>query len=159
MKIKPSETAAENARVLLPKMARKYFAAGRKAVEGKQPPDELHRFRLETKRFRYTLELFRPLYGPGLDRYLKALRELQGALGHVSDHQAIARVLADDRVLKKQIERGLKEKVKKLQHIWRAFDADGQLKRWRTYLSQEHPAPRTKPPARAATKKAAARAS
>ena len=113
MKIKPAHSAAENARLVLPKMARKYFEAGRKAIEGKQPPEELHGFRLETKRFRYTLELFRPLYGPNLDRYLKALRELQGALGKVSDYQAIQRVLSSDPELKKQIERALKGKVKR----------------------------------------------
>src|SRR5271154_7497990 len=107
MKLKPSQSAEENARVVLPKMARKYFEAGRKAIEGKRPPDELHGFRLETKRFRYTLELFRPLYGPQMDRYLKALRELQGALGKVSDYQAIQRVLSDDDELSRHLDHAL----------------------------------------------------
>ncbi len=107
--------------MVLPKMARKYFEAGRKAIEGKRPPDELHGFRLKTKRFRYTLELFRPLYGPNLDRYLKALRELQGALGKVSDYQAIQRVLSSDRELKKQIEHALKGKIKDLRQSWRSL--------------------------------------
>ncbi len=167
MKLKPSESAAENARVVLPKMARKYFEAGRKAIEGKRPPEQLHRFRLETKRFRYTLELFRPLYGPNLDRYLKALRELQGALGKVSDYQAIQRVLPDDNELQKHIEHVLKGKIKDLRHTWRAFDSEGQLKRWRSYLAADHSKTRAKtrakttakPPARAASKKVAAAAS
>jgi CHAD domain-containing protein len=158
MKIKPSESAAQNARMVLPKLARKYFEAGRKAIEGKRPPEELHGFRLETKRFRYTLELFRPLYGPNLDRYLKALRELQGALGKVSDYQAIQRVLSSDDELKKQIDRALKGKVKDLRHSWRAFDADGQLKRWRTYLAGEHSKPRTRRPPGTAGRKTVARA-
>jgi len=153
MKLKPGHTAAENARLVLPKMARKYFEAGRAAIEGKRPPEELHGFRLETKRFRYTLELFRPLYGPSLERYLKALRELQGALGKVSDYQAIQRVLASDREIKKQIDHTLKGKLKDLRRHWRAFDSDGQLKRWRTYLAREHsPAP-IKRPVGAAKKK------
>src|SRR5580693_7498001 len=135
MKLKPAHTAAQNARLVLPKMARKYFEAGRKAIEGRQPPEELHGFRLETKRFRYTLELFRPLYGPNLDRYLKSLRGLQGALGKVSDHQAIQRVLASDRELKSHIEHALKGKLRDLRQSWRAFDSPGQLKRWRTYLA------------------------
>jgi CHAD domain-containing protein len=142
MKLNPAHSAAQNARLVLPKMARKYFEAGRKAIVGKRPPEELHGFRLKTKRFRYTLELFRPLYGPNLDRYLKALRELQSALGKVSDYQAIQRVLASDRELKKQIEHTLKGKVKDLRHSWRVFDSDGHLKRWRTYLSGEHSKPR-----------------
>src|SRR5580692_6953009 len=64
MKLHRSKSASENARSILPKMARRYFEAGRKAIEGKRPPGELHAFRLKTKRFRYTLELFSPLYGP-----------------------------------------------------------------------------------------------
>jgi CHAD domain-containing protein len=155
MKLKPSQSAAENARVVLPKMARKYFEAGRKAIDGKRPPEELHGFRLETKRFRYTLELFRPLYGPNLDRYLKALRELQGALGKVSDYQAIQKVLSSDAELKAQLDHALKGKVKDLRHIWRAFDSEGQLKKWRTYLAGDHSKPRRKGPARAASKKVA----
>ena len=158
MKLKPSQSAAENARVVLPKMARKYFEAGRKAIEGKRPPEELHGFRLETKRFRYTLELFRPLYGPNLDRYLKALRELQSALGKVSDYQAIQRVLASDSELETRIEHALKGKVKDLRHTWRAFDSEGQLKRWRTYLAADHSKPKTKGPTRAASEKVAVRA-
>ena len=158
MKLKPAHTAAQNARLVLPKMARKYFEAGRKAIEGKQPPEELHGFRLKTKRFRYTLELFRPLYGPNLDRYLKALRELQSALGKVSDYQAIQRVLASDRELKKQIEHALKGKVKDLRHSWRVFDSDGHLKRWRTYLSREHPKPKNKRAARVPARKRTSRA-
>jgi len=159
MKLKPSKSASQNARELLPKMARKYFEAGRKAIEGKRPPDELHGFRLETKRFRYTLELFRPLYGPNLDRYLKGLRELQGALGKVSDYQAIQRVLSRDRELKRQIEDALKGKLKDLRHSWRAFDSEGQLKRWRTYLAGDHSKPRAKRSVGAVARKAAVRGS
>jgi CHAD domain-containing protein len=157
MKLKPSHSALENARVVLPKMARKYFEAGRKAIEGKRPPEELHGFRLETKRFRYTLELFRPLYGPTMDRYLKALRELQSALGKVSDYQAIQRVLSNDSEVQAQIEHALKGKVKDLRHTWKAFDSEGQLKRWRTYLAGDHSKPKSKGPTRAASKKVAVR--
>ena len=158
MKLKPSHSAAENARLVLPKMARKYFEAGRKAIDGKRPPEELHGFRLETKRFRYTLEMFRPVYGPHLDRYLKALQELQSALGKVSDYQAIQRVLSGDDEVNKQLEHALKGKIKDLRHSWRVFDSDGQLKRWRTYLAGDHSKPRAKGPGRAASKKVAMRA-
>jgi CHAD domain-containing protein len=156
MKLKPSESAPETARALLPKMARRYFEAGRQAVAGK--PEKLHAFRLETKRFRYTLELFRPLYGPNLDRYLKALHELQGALGKVSDYQAMERVLASDHQLKEQIQQALKGKVKDLRRSWRAFDSSGQLKRWRTYLAGDHSKPRARRATAAIAKKAPVRA-
>jgi len=157
MKLDPQQSAAVTARVLLPKMARRYFEAGRKAVDQKRPPEELHAFRLETKRFRYTLELFRPLYGPNLDRYLRALRELQGALGKVSDYQAIARVLSNDAKLMIEIERAMKIKLKALRRTWRDFDSEGQLKRWRAYLGSEHSRPRAKRAA-SATRKTVVRA-
>lgn len=137
MKVNPSKTATENARTLLPKMVRRYFESGREALHRKTPPEDLHVFRLETKRFRYSLELFRPLYGPSLERYLSKLRELQGALGKVSDYQAIQHVLGGDPKMKSEIDRALKGKIKGLRQTWRAFDADGQLKRWRTYLGRE----------------------
>jgi len=159
MKLKPSQSVAQNAREVLPKMARKYFEAGRDAVNEKRQPEELHRFRLETKRFRYTLELFRPVYGPQLDRYLSALRTLQGALGKVSDYQAIQRVVDGDRVLEALIRKELKEKVRNLRNEWRAFDSDGTLKRWRTYLGGDHSKPRSskKRQPRSAAKKTTAR--
>jgi CHAD domain-containing protein len=157
MKLKPAHSASDNARAVLPKMARKYFEAGRKAIEGHRPPQELHGFRLKTKEFRYTLELFRPVYGPNLDRYLKALRELQGALGKVSDYQAIQRVLDGDRDLKKKIDHALKGKLRELRETWRDFDSDGELKRWRTYLAGEHSKPKTKRATLAAAKDVAAK--
>jgi CHAD domain-containing protein len=155
MKLKPGHSAAANARELLPKMARKYFQAGREAVGAKLPPNELHGFRLETKRFRYTLELFRPVYGPQLDRYLKALHELQGALGKLSDYEAIQRVVHGDRALDAHIRHALKRKVRDLRHDWRAFDSAGELKRWRTYLAGDHSKPRIPRTHRTAAKKTA----
>jgi CHAD domain-containing protein len=157
MKLKPGQSVAANAREVLPKLARKYFEAGRDAVNEKRPTDELHGLRLETKRFRYTLELFRPVYGPQLDRYLKALHELQGTLGKVSDYQAIQRVVQGDRALEARLRHTLKRKVKDLRHEWRAFDSEGELKRWRTYLAGEHSKPRTARAPRAVAKKTAGR--
>jgi CHAD domain-containing protein len=157
MKLEPAQSVAANAREVLPKMARKYFQAGRDAVGQKRPAGELHAFRLQTKRFRYTLELFRPVYGPQLDRYLKALRELQGTLGKISDYQAIQRVTRGDRVLEAQIRQALTRRVKDLRHEWRAFDFDGELKRWRTYLAGQHSKPRNARTHRAAAKKSPAR--
>jgi CHAD domain-containing protein len=150
MKLKAAQSASENARVVLPKMASKYFHAGRKAIGGKRTARKLHAFRLVTKRFRYTLELFRPVYGPQMDRYLKGLRNLQSALGKVSDLETIQDVLPNDRELGSTIERALKGKLRDLHQRWRAFDSDGELKRWRTYLAGDHSQPRPKrqkPPA------------
>jgi CHAD domain-containing protein len=160
MKLDPTQTAAENARRVLPKMARKYIQAGRQAMKAKRGPDELHDFRLKTKRFRYTLELFRPLYGSQMDQYLKSLKSLQGALGKVSDNQAIQDLLGDDEQLRLQLVRESKKCVKELRQEWRVFDAPGRLKNWKAFLTGEHLAIPSRFPSRrapSAIKKAAVR--
>jgi len=68
-----------------------YFKSGRKTFGGDATPVELHAFRLQTKRFRYTLELFRPVYGPTLERMIRSLRRIQQLLGVVNDCQATGR--------------------------------------------------------------------
>ena len=80
-----SRPAVENARKKLPELARGFFAAGRGAAEENVSLEAVHRFRLFAKRFRYTLEMFGPYYGPGLERRIEALQDLQTLLGAVSD--------------------------------------------------------------------------
>lgn len=143
LKPEPDQTALETAREVLPKLARKYFEAGRDAIEQKRPPDKLHDFRLQTKRFRYTLEVFRPVYGPQLERYLNSLRSLQGALGQISDYQSIQRSIRGDRQLETKIRQELKQKVQDLRAYWRKFDSAAELKRWRSYLAGERPKPKS----------------
>ena len=73
----------------------------------------------------------------------------------MSDYQAIQRVLSSDHELKKQIDHALKGKVKDLRQSWRAFDSDGQLKRWRAYLAGENSKPRSRPRTKRSTATAA----
>jgi hypothetical protein len=46
--------------------------------------------------------------------------------------------------------------LRDLRQTWRAFDSDGQLKRWRTYLASDQSKPRRKGPARATSAEASA---
>jgi CHAD domain-containing protein len=138
-KFKLAASAAENARSLLPKLADEYFEAGRKAAGRKRSPKALHRFRIATKRFRYALELFRPVYGPSLDRRLKALHGLQHVLGTISDYQTIRELLPRDEARDARFERALRRKSKEFRQRWDVFDSAGQLKRWKTYLGRTGP--------------------
>jgi CHAD domain-containing protein len=133
MKWKTSLNIGANARRVLPKLAEKYFEAGRKAAE-KHSPKALHRFRISTKRFRYALELFGPVYGTSLKRRLDALHRIQKALGKISDYQSILEMLGDDKAIAAKIERAMKRKTKDFRREWKAFDSDGQLKDWKEYL-------------------------
>ena len=136
MKLKTTRNAAENARVILPKLLEKYFKTGRKAAEGETSPKKLHGFRLATKKFRYSLELFRPLYGPSLERKLSALSGLQGVLGKLSDYHSMRTLLKGDKALEEELDRAAEKKLKEFRAQWAAFDTEGQLKRWKAYLAR-----------------------
>src|SRR5688500_3767961 len=85
----------ENAHRELPRLARKYFKRGRVASLEKRL-DKLHEFRLMTKSFRYTLELFRDVYGARLDERIKKLRRLQDVLGRLNDVHVLRTRVADE---------------------------------------------------------------
>lgn len=138
-------SATANSRARLPAMAQSYFDQGRKLLDPSTAPSAMHRFRLQTKAFRYTLELFRPCYGPALDRYLGGLREIQDCLGALNDCAATRDLIAEklpehdperqkiDAVL---VELGRRESAK-FRRYWRTtFDTPGQEQRWLRYLSR-----------------------
>jgi CHAD domain-containing protein len=138
MKWKLSHNAIENAGAKLPKLAEKYFQAGRKAADKKNTPKQLHRFRIQTKRFRYSLELFGPIYGPTLDRHIASLRGIQDALGKVSDYQTIQEMIAGDEKLEADLHKSRERKMKEFREEWKKFDSEGQLQRWKAYLTRTH---------------------
>jgi len=48
--------------------------------------EELHAMRIAAKRLRYTIEIFKPLYGNDLDDALKTVRDIQAKLGDIHDY-------------------------------------------------------------------------
>ncbi len=85
MKFRPKKPARENAARLLPRLAARFFRAGDTSIEDDLSGEDVHNFRIKTKRFRYVLEYFRPCYGQALDAYLEVVRGLQAALGDLND--------------------------------------------------------------------------
>jgi CHAD domain-containing protein len=139
-------SAGENARAQLPAVAAAYFQAGRKLLQGSRAPEDLHGFRLKTKRLRYTLELFRSCYGATLEQRLDALREIQTLLGEINDCAAALRVAA--RLLPPKsrgygrAERFLQARAKRLtaafgKHWTEKFDAPGREDWWVRYLGRQ----------------------
>ncbi len=137
--------AAANAKVVLPAMATDLFAAGREAAQRNAKIKKLHEFRLLTKRFRYTVEIFRPLYGPAMDARLGSLRKLQQLLGKVSDCDATTQLLkatAGKGKRKGQLQMVLayirgeeRMRAAEFQEYWaEKFNAPGQEERWVRYL-------------------------
>lgn len=89
----PEQSCAANASAVLPSLAAHYFRQGRAACIEGTAPEELHAFRLASKRLRYCLELFSEQYGPSLATRLEALRDIQGRLGALSDYDSTIRLL------------------------------------------------------------------
>jgi CHAD domain-containing protein len=133
-----SKSAAQNAARKLPRLAQAYFQTGRALFSAEPSNVALHKFRLETKRFRYTLELFQLCYGPGLERRLKKLRALQVFLGEVTDCLATEKLAGRRRPdIMNFLERRLAQKKRALRNYWRkAFDAAGQEDWWTGYLAR-----------------------
>jgi len=143
---------AGNARQHLPQLVADYFAFGRELLASHPQPSELHALRLATKRLRYTLELFRPCYGPGLALRIRELRELQQLLGEINDTAAAARTL--DGVLNGSpqrpridsfLRREGESKAAAFHKQWReVFDAPGQEHWWTSYLARRSRKPEGK---------------
>jgi CHAD domain-containing protein len=141
---------APNARRQLPPLISEYFARGRQTAASDPSPAKLHRLRLATKRLRYTLELFRPCYGPGLESRLAALHEVQQLLGEVSDGGAAIRFLGDASLARsRQRSRAilyLRQRTARKQREFRkhwveVFDAPSRERWWVAYLSRHSRAP------------------
>ncbi len=137
------KSVIENASTVLPLLVEPLFVSGRKLSNGKVSVKALHEFRLEVKRFRYTLELFRPLYGPALNKRLAELHRLQQMLGRVSDCAAIKAVLKQSRAarkarmprLLKKLNAVEKERTAELLAYWKGtFDRTGEQELWVRYL-------------------------
>jgi CHAD domain-containing protein len=146
--------AAANAHRELPLLAASFFAQVRALLAEDPSPAKLHRVRLLTKRLRYTLELFRPCYGPALDTRLAALRRIQQSLGEVNDSLGAGRLLSQAmsaaspqraRILRHLEERAAL-KAQQFRQDWaEVFDAPGQERWWTTYLARHARTPGRRP--------------
>jgi CHAD domain-containing protein len=139
-KWKEPETAAAGAARVLPKLVKAYFKSGRWAMKHERSWDELHAFRLESKRFRYTLEIFRPLYGPLLDERIASLKKLQQLLGEINDAVATAALLKghpDYAGLRDQLKDKAAKKTQVLVKHWHEkFDGEGEEDAWTRVVAQ-----------------------
>ena len=140
---------AANAQRVLPAQVAAYFAEVRSRLAADPGPEELHKVRLATKHLRYTLELFRPCYGPGLEMRVAVLREIQTALGELNDRAVAARVISETVRSRAQRDRALRtlegeraERTREFHKLWsEVIDAPGQETWWTSYLGRNARAP------------------
>ena len=129
--------AAANARRELPRLAADYFARARKLLSEDPSPARLHALRLDTKRLRYTLELFRPCYGPGLEARVQSLRRVQQLLGEVNDIVTAVALLPKGARGRRFLQNRAQAKAQEFRKHWSVtMDAPGQADRWMAYLAR-----------------------
>ena len=134
---KGNRTVRENLQKRLPRLTADYFAAGRVALAPGTTWDEMHQFRLTTKRFRYTLESFREAYGPGLNTRIEKLRGVQTFLGDINDLVVTAAMVSEQTDVVATLGKKAEGKTAKLRDWWaNVFDAPGEERRWTLYLSR-----------------------
>ena len=142
--------ASVNARRKLPELASAYFVEIRERLGGDLTTGQMHRMRLASKRFRYTLELFKPCYAAGLQRRLDELRKLQDILGDLNDAVTSADMLekalsgrpAQRQRVREFLKKQAEEKTEEFRGHWKDdFDAPGKEAWWITYLARNARAP------------------
>ncbi|MBZ5581796.1 MAG: CHAD domain-containing protein [Acidobacteriia bacterium] len=141
-------------RRMLPRMAKEYFRCGKDATHDKARPEELHRFRISSKNFRYTLDLLAPLYGASVNALLQQLKEVQTLLGDVNDCATAQRMVSrhgGGRDILAELKKRQRKKTERFREHWRsAFTSEAVVRRWIENLRDvggQVRAPR-KPPAR-----------
>lgn len=80
------------------KVYRRVLTKG-EAIDASSPDRDLHRLRIEAKKLRYLMELFRSLYPEQIGAQIKALKRLQDLLGDLNDdsvQEAMLREIAEE---------------------------------------------------------------
>lgn len=127
----------EMARGLLADRAGQFFERGWKAIERATSARALHRFRIAAKKFRYTLELFQPCYGPRFEAYVSQIRKVQNLLGEINDCEATRAILVRHHAAEQLLaglERREAAKVRQFHRYWPELAGDKAEVRWRAYL-------------------------
>ena len=140
------EDASKEARRLLPRLATQFFDAGERAANPDCPPALMHKFRIRSKKFRYTLELFAPLYGDELEKRMDALREVQTRLGDINDCVATVDLLKDyqrhsgdeSAALIANLEKHAIQKTAAFRRWWTKSFHTEQKDNWVRYLAQSN---------------------
>ena len=148
----PAKSVSANARERLPELAGRFFNAGREVAEPGASYTALHHFRLQSKSFRYILELFDDYYGPGLKKKIESLQNVQQLLGAISDCSATLKLLAKRKdlsvaeraILRRKLEEMARIRIAEFQSLWtKDFSAPARERSWKVYLSRFARAKRT----------------
>lgn len=91
----PDAPLADNARAILAVRIAELYAFA-PAVQHEHANADLHDMRIAAKRLRYTLELFRDVFGDAGEAMVEAVREVQEQLGQLHDHDVRIALIEDE---------------------------------------------------------------
>jgi len=131
---RPTSGVAVNARLVLPRMAREFFQAGKHAAKARAAYARMHQFRLLAKRLRYTLEVFTPVYSQEMSGALTALSGLQDRLGVINDCVASKRLMKGERSAIRAIGRLLPLRKQAFQEFWTHEFSGKTAAAWNAWL-------------------------
>ena len=134
-------SAEANAAAQLPGAAAVFFERAAESISS----GSLHELRLRIKRFRYTLELFRDCYGPGIGTRIEVLRRVQQLLGEMTDCATVAGMLSpgESPAFRRFLRVREKRKEAAFHALWRkTLGRPGEQKRWAEYLRRYARPPR-----------------
>jgi CHAD domain-containing protein len=139
----------ETALRILPKMAADFLDRGNAAAQARLAPEKLHAFRIASKKFRYTLELFVPLYGTTLNAWLESVKAIQTVLGDINDCVTVAQIIADYKDsgdTASWLRKRQRRKVEQFSRLWLKEFGDAENVRTRV-RSLSHPGQALRKPA------------
>lgn len=129
-------SVAANARKALPPIHANFLDLGAAAFSAPGDYETLHQFRLSVKRFRYTLEIFRELYGPGIEPRLLELRQLQDRLGAINDCCTALELIGKRTVARRLVRKELVRRERVFRDSWPGNFGSGQAEVWVRWLEE-----------------------
>ena len=129
-----ANTAAESACRILPAMIDELFRSGRQAAKAGSSHTRMHRFRLMTKRVRYTLEVFTPVYEEKMSKIMERLKGLQERLGAINDCAATLEMVGGNREASAVVRRLAGKRESEFRTYWKRHFGPASRGRWKTIL-------------------------
>jgi CHAD domain-containing protein len=121
------EPARELAERTLARSLKDFLKQGNEAASLKASPEILHHFRISAKKFRYSLELFQPLYGTALDPSIDRVKQGSTLLGDVNDCVTVAGIVAEYKGGNKLADRLRKRQHKKTEEFRKFWKQAAQM--------------------------------
>jgi CHAD domain-containing protein len=107
----------ETIRDRVPRLLKRLLKAGNRA----ESADDLHQFRIDGKKFRYSLELLQPVHNGRMKGALELVTTVQSLLGRVNDCRAVRKLvqeLGGDAEIERWLKRRQRRKIREFRDQW-----------------------------------------